>query len=540
MGVMDVNRQNGSRLLSGFAHALPWALLALAFCAYLAFLNAHSALQIDSDMASEMILSRLLAQEGGILSRNWYYSTELRVLNTQLITSLLFRFCDSWHVVRVVSSGIHVLLMLASLYYLCRQMGSVRGFPIAGTILLLPFCKGYYRFVLHGLYYIPHIAFSFVSVGLAFHCGNARRKGQICVLLTASLVVAFGAGLGGPRQLMITYLPLLMASIACTGAKALRDDADPRASIAGEMWLLRPAFASLIGAMAGLYVNRRLLARTYTFSNMLAMRWKRFSLNGISVTLSHILAAFGYESGPVLSYRIVTNILSLMLFVALGALHFLVMRGKGDVDRKAGRLLCVQMMAVLCYAMLHSFTDFKTKEQYFLPIVVLLIPVLALGIVASGKKALPVRGVCWAMACMLVLNSGLFYRELSKKADNKALIPLVEALCEEGYRTGYGTFWRANVVTELSNGQVDMYDWLDSNKPDEDIIDVDMCYKWLQLKKHKNPPEGKVFLLITEQERSKYTLFRNLDSAGAAHRAGELLVYTYDDYESMASALGNG
>ena len=34
---------------------------------------------LDSDMASEMVLAKQLNTEGVLLSKNWYYSTELRI-----------------------------------------------------------------------------------------------------------------------------------------------------------------------------------------------------------------------------------------------------------------------------------------------------------------------------------------------------------------------------------------------------------------------------------------------------------------------------
>ena len=41
---------------------------------------------LDSDMAAEMIFSRILSEEHHIFSTtNWYYSTEFRVLYTQLL-----------------------------------------------------------------------------------------------------------------------------------------------------------------------------------------------------------------------------------------------------------------------------------------------------------------------------------------------------------------------------------------------------------------------------------------------------------------------
>ena len=45
---------------------------------------------LDSDASSEMVLAQQLSQNGGILSRDWIYSTELRVMSTQLVFAPLF------------------------------------------------------------------------------------------------------------------------------------------------------------------------------------------------------------------------------------------------------------------------------------------------------------------------------------------------------------------------------------------------------------------------------------------------------------------
>ena len=44
----------------------------------------------DSDASSELVLAELLSRQGSILSSDWFYSTELRVLNTQLVYAPLF------------------------------------------------------------------------------------------------------------------------------------------------------------------------------------------------------------------------------------------------------------------------------------------------------------------------------------------------------------------------------------------------------------------------------------------------------------------
>jgi ABC-type cobalt transport system substrate-binding protein len=58
----------------------------------------------NSDVSSELMLSKILSQENTIFTNQWYYSTELRVLNSQLISSLLFRFIDNWPLIRAITN----------------------------------------------------------------------------------------------------------------------------------------------------------------------------------------------------------------------------------------------------------------------------------------------------------------------------------------------------------------------------------------------------------------------------------------------------
>ena len=61
------------------------AALVLELLLLLLYLNGRINKLLDSDMSSEMVLAQLLAKENAALSTHWYYSTELRVLNTQLL-----------------------------------------------------------------------------------------------------------------------------------------------------------------------------------------------------------------------------------------------------------------------------------------------------------------------------------------------------------------------------------------------------------------------------------------------------------------------
>ena len=58
---------------------------------------------INSDDASELVLANILADQHGIITRDWYYSTELRFLNTNLVNAPLFMIFHNWRLVRMLA-----------------------------------------------------------------------------------------------------------------------------------------------------------------------------------------------------------------------------------------------------------------------------------------------------------------------------------------------------------------------------------------------------------------------------------------------------
>lgn len=64
------------------------------------YLDKNVDMYLDSDMSAELILSKQLADSGKLFfSDNWFYSTEIRFINTQLIFSQYFRIFENWHLV---------------------------------------------------------------------------------------------------------------------------------------------------------------------------------------------------------------------------------------------------------------------------------------------------------------------------------------------------------------------------------------------------------------------------------------------------------
>ena len=137
-----MKKETKKQLLIGVALVLELLFLLL-------YLNGRIDRLLDSDMSSEMILGQLLARNNGILSDQWYYSTELRVLNTQLIYALFFRLSSNWHFVRMASTLVLWCVLIASYGVLCRVMGCKKKFwghsAASGCTCfrkLFPICSG--------------------------------------------------------------------------------------------------------------------------------------------------------------------------------------------------------------------------------------------------------------------------------------------------------------------------------------------------------------------------------------------------------------
>lgn len=133
----------GERKSDRFFRWFPWIFLVAAYGITMAVLCLHGRAYIDSDMASEMVLADLLNKEGGLLSTNWWYSTELRVFCLQPFYRLgLLLFPQDWYAARMVGQGLCMLSLLGSYLYVghglkLRQCGVWGAFGVltAGAII---------------------------------------------------------------------------------------------------------------------------------------------------------------------------------------------------------------------------------------------------------------------------------------------------------------------------------------------------------------------------------------------------------------------
>ena len=131
---------------------------------------------IDSDMSAEMVFPDLLGKTGHyIASTDWYYSTEFRILYTQLIFVPLLKIIPSWAVVRIITNIITYVILVLSYFFMMKGYEK-KYTALTASVLLLPVSEAIAQHVQLGNTYMPHMILMFLAVGLVRRLTQRRSE----------------------------------------------------------------------------------------------------------------------------------------------------------------------------------------------------------------------------------------------------------------------------------------------------------------------------------------------------------------------------
>lgn len=523
------------------------AALVVAELYLLHFLYKYINLQLNSDDASELVLAHLLAKQKRIITPDWYYSTEIRFLNTNLVYAFMFLLFPhrGWHGIRIGSLFILHVLLLLSICYLCRQSKHKECFPFIALALLMPFSADYYYVILEGAYYIPHIVISFVTIGIIF--GVMRSKGwRRSLLMVLSMAIALLACMGGPRQLLILYLPMALCAVILSAFEVRGKGFREYRKLGGFVFSLA-AVLNLAAGCIGYLINTKFLSKAYHFMVWNGLSYKAFDWNSFLTVLNGFLGTFGYVSGPIGEYT-ATNLIAGIVFLMTVIAIVYAFKNRAVVSEEYFLLAAYYVCAVVIFLLLYSMTDMAYLSRYNVPVAVISYVLIAMWIAekpwTTGRK-----DSIFAMYAGLCLLSGILsyhfmlasFSETDFSNENEKVSQVV---LNKGYLTGYATFWHANIITEFSNGRVDMYDFGGNANQDLDLSEcrnVNDTYKWLQLVSHDTKkPEGKVFLLLSANEYDTCVWKEELTDDSLIYYSDNLRAYGFDSWNDMQRTLGNG
>lgn len=168
----------GERRSTQFFRLFPWCWLVAAYVITVSVLCLRGRGYIDSDMASEMVLADLLNREGGLLSTNWWYSTELRVLCLQPFYRVgLLLFPHDWYAARMTGQALCMLALIAAYLYVGHGLRLKNCGAWGAAALACPFGVWYLWYGPFGGFYLPHMIWVLLSFGAMLHLVRAAAWG---------------------------------------------------------------------------------------------------------------------------------------------------------------------------------------------------------------------------------------------------------------------------------------------------------------------------------------------------------------------------
>lgn len=550
--------QKNSALLQGI-------LLVVAFAVLLVFMWFRMDNLLNSDISTQLVLSKFLRDEHSIISTNWFYATELHVLGYNLIFEPLFFLTSNWKIVRFLGQAELYLLLLLSVWYFCKNAGLKKYYGLIATAMIIPYSEQYFSFFLRNINYIPFLCISLISFGMMFGFARSKKKWEKALLLIMTGILALGAGLGGSRQLYITYAPVFLAVLLYLLLLWKREQTQKKRSA---LAFLMIAADGLALNLVGYIINNSLLASLYDFKNYDKIEWSGFQLDEFIEIIKGMFQNLGMPYGMVFSFAAVHScVCFILVFVSVFAIVRIIKRW-GEVSFETAMLALLILSAASISLLLYCFTTQRYVARYDQFWVVLLYPLLALYHTENHME----RSIANAILVVLIAGIGICavdsygtYARVETTGDLKAV---VNYLVKNGYENGYATFWQSNIVTELSNGTIDMWDWGGgggvvtgrelyhghSFDGGGDFTCVDKLYWWAQDKAHVyTHPTGKVFWLLREDQAEKYTLCKRLNEDFVVYRSPDDLnqgtfdeeekliryvVYGFNSYDEMYSLIG--
>lgn len=513
--------------------ALPWIVLAAAYLFSVAFWGLYGSHNLISDDSAELLLARQLNEEGGIISENWYYSTELRLASPVQVYQLTLRiFPENWQAARTLAAALIMAAVAGCAVYAAYGLGLRKSAPWIATVLVLPFSGAYSWLVIYQCHYCVHIGLALLMLGMIARSGRAsgRRRVLLCVALTAAALVG---GLNGVRILTMFIVPVfaavvLMAALACKAHATFREAAGEP-----EVRMLVPTLLATAAAGAGYVINMKVLSGRYAYYNYGLENLKKFSAADFLHQIDGLVDMFGYYQGA--SFFSLKGIASFVGFgiVILLLLAVLRMLTRWKHLSAPLRLLTMTTVTAVALGMTLNVLLGQTLARYFLLGILLMMITLAAAVETEPCKNGALRGLAGAavMACFLFQTGcGVLYGYRQGDVNYEMA---ADWLMEHGYTQGYATYWNAFPLEEASDGRITMRalhpgDW-------QNLTLFTMNQSKTRI---AGEPEGPVFLLVDEIESAV-----DCPLLDEAHLADENLiawsyyVYVYDSVDEMRALL---
>ena len=222
-----------------------------------------------------------------------------------------------------------------------------------------------------------------------------------------------------------------------------------------ETWPVWPGYA----------VNAKWFAANYQFQGQDYIAFGPFDPDRLAALVNALLAAFGWEKGSFFSPTALFNLAAVLWlgFSVVWAVRLA--RGGAAVPLPHG---CSGRFTWLGFAVLfflYGFTNSGMSDRYVLPLTVFAVPLVETWL-PQAKRSFR-RQPCRAFALpgrVLALHGVAQY--CTAAAATNTNVDLAAFLVNNGYTQGYASFWDGNILTELSDGRIEVWGLAQNTEPE--------------------------------------------------------------------------
>lgn len=456
-------------------------------------------------------------------------------------------FPNDWYMARMVGQALLMLILLTAYLYVGHGLKLKNNGVWGAAALACPFGVWYLWYGAFGGYYLAYMIWVLLSFGAMLHLLETAPKWRSIVRILLLSSCCLLSGLNSVKGLMSFYLPMVVTSLI---AVVFRWHMNPTVRPKLELKVMAIAIFAVIVNGIGYLVNSTIFAEKYSFSNVNSKNWAAFSLEILLEKWMEFFSLFGYPADwfkkghiQVLSVQGILGSTGLVIAIAiLFSMWRLLCNWKSLEGEKILPPLLLTI-ALIFQGLIMACTGTKqdTLPYQWLSLVPFVFPVLQLeGETENFKLPFTRKVAAFSFcACFVAASIGSVLQFFSQGYRiNPHLKNICDWLVENDYTQGYASFWNGNVLTEWSNGEIDMWVPISFN-----TMHIN---PWLQKSSHERPPKDEFFLLTTKEELESFGLqgicktsnivYEESD-AEALSAYGHYLVIVFEDYENMMATI---
>ena len=496
---------------------------------------------IDQDLSSEMMFSKECFDAKTFWPKSWYYSMEFRFLNTQLFTAPLFFFTDNLCLIRALQVVFAQLILYSATYFLIYELGIKKLWIklLACLLAVSPVSWQFFCFVNEGSYYIPHIVFSFIYVGLFITLVFKEHSEKKHTLLSIIFIIfSFLSGLSSIRYILNFTFPMAAIIIGKKIFETFNTSSKFKLKLLSDDKSVLWSFIGLMTSGIGYIFNSIVIASIYSFKNMNKIRFNELFEMKLDDIVYIVMNTLGYNGNvSVLTPGGVTNILLAIVIV----MTIIIIKDllKSSLDNKKS----VFMNFVLFMLIFSFYTNISTEMvgRYFTMTFIFFIPVLCLIVESEFINNLKKWILATAAVVMILTNSYLCYTRMQNENRSVSIQKVTEFLLKKGYEFGYAFSNTANPIWFVSNGKIEVAQIKDNTKDSVRIMaDKFEIHKWLEQKKFtdKNYYKGNrpVFFTLRAYEFEKSNK-KVLEAGKMVYNEQGYVVFEYNSPKDFYNAF---